>query len=78
MKEHRIPRKIYKASMTGRRRKGRPRNRWKDEVEEDLRRMNVRGWREKAKEKKRMEGSGAAGQSSHRAVVPIKEEEDIW
>ena len=56
MKEHRIPRKIYKASMTGRRRKGRPRNRWKDEVEEDLRRMNVRGWREKAKEKKEWRG----------------------
>ena len=34
------------------------------------------GMERKSEGKKRMEGSGAAGQSSHRAVVPIKEEEE--
>ena len=45
MMETRMPKRLYKASMTGRRLPGRPRNRWKDEVQEDLRKMNVRGWR---------------------------------
>lgn len=45
MAETRMPKRIYKASMTGRRRQGRPRNRWKDEVENDLRLMQMRGWR---------------------------------
>lgn len=46
--ESRMPKRIYKASMTGRRQPGRPRNRWKDEVEADLRKMGVRGWRRTA------------------------------
>jgi hypothetical protein len=33
----------------GRRRKGRPRIRWKVEVEEDLREMRITRWRTKAK-----------------------------
>ena len=41
MAEHRVPKKIYRARMEGRRIQGRPRNRWKDEVEADLRRMGV-------------------------------------
>ena len=51
MSENRTSRKIYKASMTGRRKQGRPRKRWKDEVEEDLRMIKVRGWRDKAKDR---------------------------
>ena len=43
MMEERIPKRIYKASMTGRRKQGRPRNRWKDEVEKDLKSMEIRG-----------------------------------
>ena len=52
MADTRIPRRIMKASMTGRRQKGRPRNRWKDEIELDLKKMNVRGWGKKMKDRK--------------------------
>ena len=51
MMEERIPKRIYKASMTGRRKQGRPRNRWKDEVEKDLKSMEKRGWKEIAKDR---------------------------
>ena len=51
MASHRTPNSIYKAAMEGRRRKGRPRNRWKDEVVEDLRKMSVLTWRRKANDR---------------------------
>jgi hypothetical protein len=35
----------------GRRRTGRQRKRWVEDVEEDLKKMDIRGWRRKAKEK---------------------------
>ena len=41
----RAPRKMYKARMECRRRKGRPRSRWTDELEADLLSMNVRPWK---------------------------------
>lgn len=44
MTEDRMPKRMYKATMTGRRIQGRPRSRWRDEVESDLRKMKVRGW----------------------------------
>lgn len=51
MTEDRIPKRIYKSSITGRRIKGRPRNRWKDEVEADIRMLNIRGWRNVASDR---------------------------
>ena len=44
MTQDRMSIRILKGSMTGRRRQGRPRNCWKDEVESDLKKMNVRRW----------------------------------
>ena len=52
MKENRVPKRIYKASMTGRRKQGRPRSRWKDEVEKDIRNMGIRGWKDKTRDRK--------------------------
>ena len=52
MSEVRTAKRLYKARMTGRRNQGRPRNRWKDEVEQDLKRMEVRGWSKMAKDRK--------------------------
>jgi hypothetical protein len=51
MEESRIPFKLIHSDPEGRRRTGRPRKRWVEDVEEDLRKMGVRGWRRTAKEK---------------------------
>ena len=45
MDESRIPRRIMEWKPVGRRNKGRPRKRWVDDVEMDIRTMNIRGWR---------------------------------
>ena len=46
MEEDRMPKKIFTQLLEGTRRRGRPRKRWKEEVERDLRVLGVRRWRE--------------------------------
>jgi hypothetical protein len=46
MKEDRMPKKIFTQELEGTRRKGRPRNGWREEVERDLQVLGVRRWRE--------------------------------
>jgi hypothetical protein len=46
-----MSKKILKDKMHGRKRNGRPRKRWIDDVEQDLRRMGVRGWRTRARDR---------------------------
>lgn len=48
MKEQRIPKKILHAKPEGRRSAGRPRLRWLDDVEADLRKLGVRNWKQLA------------------------------
>ena len=45
MMSDRMPKKIYSSSMNGKRRKGRPRSRWLDEVEKDLKCLNKSRWK---------------------------------
>ena len=45
MEEDRMPKKIFTQELEGTRRKGRPRKRWKEEVERDLQELGVRRWR---------------------------------
>jgi len=45
MEENRMPRKIFTEELEGTRRRGRPRKRWKKEVERDLQVLEVRRWR---------------------------------
>jgi hypothetical protein len=47
MNETRIVKKICEKKLGGRRRRGRPRLRWIDEVEDDLRNMGIKLWRMK-------------------------------
>jgi hypothetical protein len=52
MEENRIHKKIFSQELEGTRRRGRPRKRWKQEVERDLHVLGVRRWRELAIERK--------------------------
>jgi len=45
MEEDRMPTKIFTQDLEGTRRRGRPRKRWKEEVERDLQVLGVRRWR---------------------------------
>jgi hypothetical protein len=45
MEGHRVTRRVMEWKPMGRRMSGRPRKRWIDDVEEDVRTRGVRGWR---------------------------------
>jgi hypothetical protein len=47
----RMPRRILERKRTGRRIRGRPRQRWIEDVEEDIQMMGIRGWRKLSKER---------------------------
>jgi hypothetical protein len=48
MLETRSVKKVFLGKPDGRRRRGRPRKRWLGDLEEDLRKLGVKGWRRKA------------------------------
>ena len=48
-----MPKKIFTQELKGTRRMGRPRKRWKEEVERDLQVMGVRRWRELVADRKK-------------------------
>jgi hypothetical protein len=75
MEENRMPKMIFSQELEGPRRRGRPRKRWKEEVERDLHVLGVSGWRELATDRKKMAGYCSTGQSPQRAVVLMEEEE---
>ena len=56
MEEDRIPKKIFTQELEGTRRRGRPRERWKEEVERDLQVLGVRRWRELVADRKKWKG----------------------
>ena len=51
--ENRMPKKIFTQQLEGTRRRGRPRKRWKEEVERDLQVLGVRRWRELVADRKK-------------------------
>jgi hypothetical protein len=72
MEDNAMPKRMLKGRLYSKRRKGRPRMRWLDDVESDLKKMEVKGWKEKmrGREQWRLVVEGAKG--SPRAVVPRK------
>jgi hypothetical protein len=73
MEEDRMPIKIFTEELGETRRRGRPRKRWKEEVERDLQVLGVRRWRELVADREKMEGHYSTGQSPQWAVVPMEE-----
>jgi hypothetical protein len=47
MLDNAMPKRMLKGRLYCKRRKGRPRMRWLDDVESDLKKMVVKGWKEK-------------------------------
>jgi len=72
MEDDRMPQNTFTQELEGTRRRGRPRKRWKEEVEIDLQVLGVRRCRELVAERKKMEGHCSTGQSPQWAVVPME------
>jgi len=53
MEEDRMPKNIFAQELEGTRRRGRPRKRWKEEVERDIQVLEVRRWRELVADRKK-------------------------
>jgi len=53
MEEDRVPKKTFTQELEGTRRRGRPRKRWKEEVERALQVLGVRRWRELVADRKK-------------------------
>ena len=68
MEENRFPKRVLYMKLGTPRLRGRPRNRWQDEVREDGRIVGGEGWQEKVRKKKGMEEAPENGkESSHSA-----------
>ena len=53
IKEDRMPKKIFIQELEGTRRRGRPRKRWKEEVERDVQVLGVIKWRDLVTDRKK-------------------------
>ena len=51
MEEKRIPKRLLERKPIGRRKTGRPRKGWIEDIEEDIQMMGIRGWRKLCKER---------------------------
>ncbi|PNF43056.1 hypothetical protein B7P43_G04739, partial [Cryptotermes secundus] len=69
--KERIPKKILYSTTGGRRRAGKPRTRWIDEVEEDAKKlMGVRNWKRAAQDREEWMGLVREAKARHRALAP--------
>jgi hypothetical protein len=51
MEDSRMPKRVMRENIYTKRRRGRPKVRWLDDVQEDLQAMVIEGWRRKAQDR---------------------------
>jgi hypothetical protein len=51
MEDSRMPKRVMREKIYTRRKRGRPKVRWRGDVQEDLREMGIEGWRRKAQDR---------------------------
>ena len=51
MEGSRMPKRVMREKIYTRRKRGRPKVRWLDDIQEDLREMGIEGWRRKAQDR---------------------------
>jgi hypothetical protein len=68
--EDRVIKKLYMSKPEGRRSVGRPKMRWLDDVEEDLIKMRIGGWRGKALRRDEWKSVLREVKGSSRTVAP--------
>ena len=75
MTNERVAKTIQKWKPYATRPKGRPRVRWEDDVRNDLRKMGVSNWKQRAQERKQWKE--VIEQAKTHRVVELKEEEEV-
>ena len=76
MEEDKKPKKIFTQELEGTRRRGRPRKRWKEEVERDLQVLGERRWRGMVADKNKRKDIVRQAKANNEVVVPKEEEEE--
>jgi hypothetical protein len=51
MEDSRMPKRVMREKIYTRRKRGRPKVKWLDDVQEDLQEMGIEGWRRKAQDR---------------------------
>jgi hypothetical protein len=70
-----MPKKIFTQELEGTKRMGRPRKRWKEEVERDLQVLGVRRWRELVTDRKKWRDIVRKGKAHSRLYCQWRREE---